>query len=360
MLSSEAKRELLKKLRGLFTRYADLDNALWYLGTDPAMVRARIRQYQVELSGLLKTETIKQEVVRDDITKSLASFEKNLLRYLDEGDYRRRLTKLEALQNSVIEQYSSQIDVVTNQITNTMQQRAAQFRAMAQAAEIPIARQAAIEGYTIRAVSIGGKQYNAVQLGEYWGRMLDEYGTRGSIMYRNGANYPLTSYIEQRLQTSAAETDRLTAVVTSSALGLTMGKINQTGTTDSCVFWENKYVFMSDEAKAQTIAQYPKMAGSLRGIPTVQEVKADKTHMFKWNCKHRILPTAITVLDESDFADEFERTAAIQPKLPKKIDEAAIYQKLTGDKFAPSKGGQIEKLREAASLDVKEVIYTLQ
>lgn len=359
MLSAEAKRQLFKKMRTLFQRYADLDDALWYLSTDPAMVRARIRQYQIELSGLLKTETVKEEVVRQDITKSLESFEKNLLRFIAEDEYRKRLPRMEALQNAVYEQYANQIDIVTSQIGNTLGQRAAQFRAMSQAAEIPIIRAEAVEGYTIRAVNLGGKQYNAVQLGKYWKRMLNEYGTRGSIMYRNGANYPLTSYIDQRLQTSAAETDRLTAVVTSSALGLTLGKINQTGTTDSCIYWENKYVFMSDEAKAQTIAKYPKMT-SLKDIPTVQDVRADKTHMFKWNCKHRILPTAITVLDEGEFAEEFERTSAVQPKVPKKIKEADIYKQITGDKYAPKEGGQIERMRDAAEIDVREVSYTIQ
>ncbi len=359
MLSGADKRALEKRLKLLFTRYSELDDALWYLSTDPAMIRARIRQYQVELSGMLKTETIKEEVIRDDITKSLKSFERNLLKYIEADEIAKRLPRLDALQESVYTQYAAQIDTVTNHISSTLQQRGAQFRAMAQAAEIPLARQAAIENYTLRAVSVGGKQYNGVVLGEFWDRMLDEYGTRGSIMYRNGANYPLTTYLDQRLQTSAAETDRLTSVVSASSLGLTMGQISRTGTTDSCIYWEGKYVFMSEEAKAQTLAKFPKMS-VLQSIPTVQDVKNDNTHMFRWNCKHRILPTAITVLDPTDFAKEFDRTAAVQPAVPRRVNETKIYEQITGERYSPKEGGQVEKMREAASLDIKRVSYTIQ
>lgn len=359
MLSSADKKAIEKKLKAMFTRYAELDDALWYLSQDPAVIRGKIRAYQTELNGFLKTETVKESVVRDDVQKSLKQFEKNLQSFLKSDELKNRLPRVERLQQAVVDQYTAQVDTVTSHIGSTLNQRGAQYRALAQAAEIPVARAAAVEGYTIRAVSIGGKQYNAVQLGEYWSRMLDEYGTRQSIQYRNGANYPLTTYVDQRITTSAAETDRLTSVVASTALGLTLGKINQTGTTDSCVFWENKYVFMSDEAKAQTIAQYPNMP-QLANIPTVQDVKSDKTHMFKWNCRHRILPTSITVLDPSEFADEFEKTAARQPAIPKKLNEAQIYKEITGDKYAPKQGKPIEKLRKAAQLDVKEVSYTIQ
>lgn len=359
MLSSADKRAIDKRLKAIMARYEDLDNALWYLASDPGAIRNKIRQYQTEINGFLKTETVNEQVVRADVQKSLAQFEKNLRGYLESGDLFRRRPTLEALQNSVLEQYAAQVDTVTGHIGNTLFQRGSQFRALAQVAEIPAARAAAVEGYTLRAVSVGGKQYNAVQLGKYWGRMLDEYGTRGSIQYRNGTNYPLTTYVQQRIQTSEAETDRLTSVVSSSAVGLTLGKINQTGTADSCIFWENKYVFMSDEAKAQTLAKYPKVK-SLQNIPTVQDVKNDKTHMFKWNCNHRILPTSITVLPEDDFQDAFDADAARQPKVPKKIDERALYQEITGDKYEPKQGAPVEKLKKAAEIDVKDVSYTIQ
>ena len=359
MLSSADKKAIEKRLNAMFKRYAELDDALWYLSQDPAVIRGRIRAYQTELNGFLKTETVNESVVRDDVQKSIKKFEQNLKSFLQSEGMKNRLPKLDRLQQSVVDQYAAQVDTVTAHIGSTLSQRGAQYRALAQAAEIPLARAEAIEGYTIRAVSVGGKQYNAVQLGQYWSKMLDEYGTRQSIQYRNGANYPLTTYVDQRITTSAAETDRLTSVVASTALGLTLGKINQTGTTDSCVFWENKYVFMSDEAKAQTIAQYPNMT-SLQNIPTVLDIKNDKTHMFKWNCKHRILPTSITVLSEGEFADEFEKSAARQPTIPKKLNEAQIYKEITGDKYAPKQGKPIEKLRKAAQLDVKEVSYTVQ
>lgn len=359
MLTSADRKAVTRRLKALMSRYQELDNALWYLQQDPATIRGRIRAYQAELNGFLKTETIRESVIRDDVNDALSKFEKNLAGYLSTDEVAKRLPRLERLQQAVIDQYATQIDTVTGHIGSTLNSRGAQYRALAQAAEIPLARAAAVEGYTIRAVSIGGKQYNAVQLGEYWGRMLDEYGTRGSIQYRNGTNYPLTTYIDQRIRTSAAETARLTAVVSSTALGITLGKISQTGTADSCKFWEGKYVFMSEEAKAQTIAARPNVK-SLRSIPTVQQIKADKTHMFKWNCRHEILPQAITVLDDAEFAEEFEQSAAVQPEIPKKIDERKIYEEITGDKYAPTKGGETAKLEKAAELDVKEVSYTIQ
>lgn len=359
MLSSADKKRIAKSLRAIFARHAQLDNALWYLQTDPAMIRAKIRQYQTELNGFLKTETVKENVIRDDVKKSLDQFEKNLTQYLAAGDVKNRMPKLERLQQSVASQYSAQIDTITGHIGSTLGQRSARFQALAQAAEIPLARAANIEGYTLQAISVGGKQYNGVQLSEYWDRMLKEYGTRQSIQYRNGANYPLTTYIDQRIQTSMSETDRLTSVVASSALGLTLGQINQDGTTDSCIYWEKKYVFMSEESKAQTIAQYPNVP-SLSNIPTVQQVKDDRTHMFKWNCKHRILPTSITVLSEGDFKEEFDSKAATQPKLPKIIAEPKIYEKVTGNKYDPKPGGETQALQQAARLDIKKISYTIQ
>lgn len=192
-------------------------------------------------------------------------------------------------------------------------------------------------------VSPGLKNASTVEnLQDIWGQLGKRYGNAGYILYRGSTddpvdpeaalniidkrrNYPLASYIEQKVSTIEREVQTQVSTYLAAKNGIYTLKFNENGTQDSCVFWENKVVFASALAKEQFIAEFPQYANAPTW-PTVEDVKNDKTHMLGWNCRHNLMPYPIQSFDE--VAQKRAIIDNTMPKVPKKISEAKVRKQV--------------------------------
>lgn len=326
VISSDEKRALQAALQVIVDRHAHLDDALYLLQNELPKIKLDINKYTAQVEAVLMN-AYSPDKVAFDVQEALADFIKNLRSAVESGALEYRRANVQSFVEAAYTQYATQVGLVSSNMNSTIFSKATQFKTLAQAAEIPLARQADIANYTIRQVEIAGKQYSWNSLNDLWDRMNSEYGQRDTIQYRNGVNYPLRTYVDARTTTSSSETQRLTTTLQASANGVLFLRISRNGSSDSCAFWEGKLVFPSEAAREEAKKRWPKV--NFSGIKTVQEVKDDSTHMFKFNCKHIL--RAETIQYSDDFAAEFSEERP--PRIPNKINEAEIYEKVTGKKW---------------------------
>jgi len=326
VISSEQKKALQLALQALVEKHEYLDDALYLLQNNLSKIKLDINRYTAQIEAVI-LNAYSPDKVALDVQEALGDFLKNMKAAIESGAMEYRRANVQAFVEAAYSQYSTQVRLVSTNMNATIFSKATQFKTLAQAAEIPLARQADIAAYTIRQVEIGGKKYTWEPLNNIWEKMNQEYGQRDTIQYRNGANHPLRSYVDARLTTSSAETQRHTTTLQASANGVLFVKTSVNGTTDSCSFWEGKRMFTSEAARLEAQKRWPKVDFS--GVKTVQEVRADKTHMFKFHCAHILRP------DSVQFSDEFEQEIAAEraPKIPQDIDERALYEKLSGKEW---------------------------
>ena len=179
-------------------------------------------------------------------------------------------------------------------------------------------------------------------LQDIWNQLGKRYGNAGYILYRGSTddpidpeaalnivdkrrNYPLASYIEQKIFTIEREVQTQVSTYLAAKNGIYTLRFNENGTQDSCVFWENKVVFASALAKEQFIAEFPQYRNAVTW-PTVEDVKNDNTHMLGWRCRHTLLPYPIQSFDE--VAQKRAVVDNKMPKVPKKISEAKVRKQV--------------------------------
>ena len=326
MISTDQQKALQLALQAIVDRYERLDDAMYILQANLPQLKLDVNRYTAQIEAVI-LNAYSPDRVAFDVQNALADFLKNLRPAIESGALEYRRANVQAFVEAAYQQYATQVGVVATNMNATIFSKATQFKTVAQAAEIPLARQADIAEYSIRQVEIGGKKYTWNTLNDIWARMNQEYGVRDTIQYRNGVNFPLRTYVDARTTTSGAETQRLTTTIQSAANGVLFLRISSNGSSDSCSFWEGKLVFPSEAAREEARKRWPKV--SFAHIKTVQEVKDDSTHMFKFNCKHILRPETIQFSD--DFADEIKEERP--PRIPDKINEREIYQKITGKKW---------------------------
>lgn len=187
------------------------------------------------------------------------------------------------------------------------------------------------------------QQSIADNLSGVWNQLGRRYGNAGFIIYnstltdapsyftpsadvRGKRNYPLVSYIRQKIETVNTEAKRETITQMSARNRIYTVKFNQNGTKDSCRLWENKVVFISQPAKEEFLSRYPEFKAA-RKWATVDDVKNDASHMMGWNCRHFFTPYPIQYMDSVGMKDEVSGNK--MPKVPKKINEYQ-FQKRAG------------------------------
>lgn len=157
----------------------------------------------------------------------------------------------------------------------------------------------------------------------YWESLSERYGWSDTVRYRNGANYPLRSYVDGRARTSADEVHRITSETFAIQNGIYTGRISRHRTTDSCIYWEGKIVFFNRALKNEFLREFPNITEA-RNWPTVDDVKNDRTHMFSFNCRHTVLA------DPIQFQDDLRHIAAENkmPKIPKRLTADVVAEEL--------------------------------
>lgn len=130
-----------------------------------------------------------------------------------------------------------------------------------------------------------------------WQDLTDKYGSRETVKYRDGKNYPLNTYLEGRANTTATDIHLATTELDAAQSGIYTGIISKHGASDSCRIWEGKVIAFNSAGRDILSKQYPEAAN----MKTLDEVKNDKnSHIFKFNCRHVVTPYPIQFFARND------------------------------------------------------------
>lgn len=320
---SEQRKALLKRMDDVMQHYDHLNDAEFILSQNVAQVRKVIAKYKDELSKPLLKFFTGDGKQYSQIDKIVWDAQRDFEDALKSFDIVPKVAKTDRLMTAIRSEYTNR---VMGQIDNTFRDlvtKSVQFQTMAQAAVLPV--QAFDNKSTIlRQMTIAGKNYDGNQVKGLWDMMTERYGRTDTVRYtKNGAgyNFPMRSYIDMRTQTTAAEVARMVSAVEASVNEIYTGKISRHGAKDSCQFWEGKIVFYSASAKGLFLQQNPQYSEAA-AWPTLQELEADKTHMFRPHCKHRILPYPIDMMGEKRARNAIEQNT--MPDIPEKINEREL------------------------------------
>ena len=143
-------------------------------------------------------------------------------------------------------------------------------------------------------------------LDAYWKALTKRYGSTDTVTYSNGANFPLTSYIDMRARTNSEVVSSAVNEAISLSSSIYFGKISSHNSQDSCILWEGKIIFWSDVFKKAFMQEYPKLANLVADWSTLDDVRNDMTHMFKPNCRHTITPYPLNFFDYNEMVAEIK------------------------------------------------------
>jgi len=336
-----------------------------------------IERYRKDLKSETNKIFVKSDVVNALIGLEIQSYIKELSKYIDPAEIVKRTGEKRALIEAIKSQYTSelanQIDYLagnlkskigtTKLLQDDIERRTRQYVTAVRELDDGLDAIPTIFNREQRerllllsqtGITRAGIPTDLIksQLAQTWQQLDKRYGKAGYILYRGSVddpidpslataqqtaarkNYPLESYLYQKEKTIQQEVQTRTAEAMSTANGIYTVKFNNTGTQDSCIFWQDKIVFLSDLAKAQFMARFPEQAARVKGWATVDQIRQDNTHMLKWQCRHRIEPYPIQFFDQNDLNQEIQNNR--MPKVPKKINEREIEKDVRRSEGLPA------------------------
>jgi hypothetical protein len=305
----EERERMMGAVVGIQRKYKRLDDFNWNKDQDIRAIEAAISKYGDELrKPLLRFFT--GDVLELVTTEAHDQFLKSIVSYVKEGKLGKPNLTTDQIIESLRTQLVQNIDSLISGADLSMKQRAIKLQELA-AKSVNNAATAQITGTQLKIESItrrtlayaqdmdllSGDFVGEIDLQKGWELLKSKYGTRETVRYRNGANYPLNTYLEGRANTTSADIHRVTTQLDATASGVHTGMVSRHGATDSCRPWEGKILFFTPAGRDIMSKKFPAMAQ----WSTVDEVKADEdTHMWKFNCRHIITPYPIQFFDDAE------------------------------------------------------------
>jgi len=163
--------------------------------------------------------------------------------------------------------------------------------------------------------------------------MSRTYGRNDVVVYRDGTNYPLRTYVDQKVISTSREVQDLATIVEGSGRGIMTARVTSHGSADSCIYHEGEMIFLTEGARSQFLAdrslveKYP----AAKTWRTYGELQRDKTHIFVFGCKHRIKVYPLHLLEPEDVDPERVEEPAKVPTSGNLEKQALEFRK---EKFA--------------------------
>ena len=303
----EEKQRMMGAVRELQRRYRVLDDQAFNLEKDLAIVEKAIERYGEDLKKPL-FRFFTGDVLQMVVEESHDEFIKSVREYFRSGALKIPTHTAEYLMESLKVQLVQNIEQLINGSTGNLKARAVELKKVAaQSVNDAVTAQLTATQYKIEAITEATTGATGDDIAKAWQGLKDKYGTRETVKYRNGANFPLNSYLDMRANTTSADIHRTTTQLDASASGVFTGMVSRHGATDSCRPWEGKILFFTPEGRDIMSRQYPQV----RDWPTVDEVKRDpETHMWKPHCRHIITAYPIQFFDRAEIEAVIEEQAA--------------------------------------------------
>lgn len=299
----EEKDAMLRAVNEISRKYKRIDDAEWTLSASPEEVRAVLKKH----SDTLKKPMLKffaGDTMEQIAAEAHEAFIAAIENYISTGQVAISREISAQLIDSLRAQIVRNIDGFMNDMDSNLMQRAAALK--------EAAAQGAVEAMTasLGVTQLKIESITARTTGEYtdkaWKDLTDKYGSRETVKYRDGKNYPLNTYLDGRANTTATDIHLATTEMDAAQSGIYTGIISKHGASDSCRIWEGKVICFSSEARDLLSKVYPEAAN----LKTLAEVRADKnSHIFKFNCRHIVTAYPIQFFGKKDAQQSIEFSA---------------------------------------------------
>ena len=295
----EEKNSMLRAVNLIKQRWAKLDSLEWTLSQNPQALEAALAQYKDQLRKPL-LRFFAGAPMEEMTVEAHNQFIRSLRQYVQSGAVKITREVSVGLLESLQSQIMRNIDTLLSTFDGNILDRARQIKAIA-AENAGQAVLAELQTIQLKIENITARTTGASDLKKAWSDLQGQYGTRETVKYRDGKNYPLTTYLDGRANSTSADIHRLTTQYDATQAGIFTGKISSHGAIDSCRPYEGKIVFFTESGRDILSQKYPQA----RNLKTVDELKNDRgTHLWKFNCRHIVTPYPIQFFDEADAVQE--------------------------------------------------------
>lgn len=299
-LIREDKNKLLKRLSKVFNRYSNLDNNQWVLRNNLNKIKKVLKNYRGDL-GIIEDFFSGNKFnpvadgAADDFVNALTNF-------TEFGNVSVAQSNIDKVLNTIKPEYTIAMSGSLNTMVDNIATKLKRYKLMADAEKIP---EHILKTITDRRdiVKIGGVNYRGKTLDELWGTLTERYGKKDTVIFTSGKKIPLNTYVDGKSISMATDINTTVNTVESARRGIQTMKISSHSSPDSCNMWEGKIVFTTVEARNQFLKQYPeiKQAESWKVLSIIKNSAFDKSHIFKFNCRHMVTPYPVQFLDGSDI-----------------------------------------------------------
>ena len=301
-------KAMVKRVNRLTKQFDRLNDPRFLLKTSNPEIRKLLTKFRERLRSITirffagENIDILVQAAEGDFTKAIS-------RVVDKD-----LVSTTAVKGQIKRKFSTQFSNIVNEIFGRQRSKIEQFKIFANAQRSRVAAEIS----SIRnKFTAKGKVFDLETINRNWKSFEKRFGKLDTVRFRNGTKFPLNRFLEGRAATTAQETQNLTTEIQAARLGISVFRVSSHGATDSCLLHEGEMVFATEEAKRKFRKAFPNhKVGNWR---TVEQLRNDQTHIFKFNCKHRLLPVAIDFMDPGDQNKEIKRQN-IQT-IPRKINE---------------------------------------
>jgi len=310
---------LLDKLDKVLKDYKDLNDAEKVLQTNKPEFLKIMKNYKADLAIL--HEFYQGDVIEKLVDFSQEEFYKQVEKYVTTKTFKKSLEIRSKLMTAIEKEYSGQMKNVIQGIVSNQIAKKYALDVSARAVSLP---KRTYEGQLNRTVSLKATKDSPIimqqNLNNIWDDLSKNFGTNETIQYRNGVNYPLNTYIQGKNVTISQEVSTMTTVIESARHKIYTGKLSNHNAKDSCRLHESEIVFMSEQAKKEYKKEFPKDKNA--NWKTLQEIKNDKTHFFKFQCRHTVTAYPLQYMSDKK-REQTPKANVIKEKEIKEIDKAS-------------------------------------
>lgn len=272
-LPVRTQRQLLVKRMNKFQKkYERLDDPKFILSLNSLRLNKILTNYKRDLQKILKgffNRGISEKLVNES-RKTLREQLKGFLKISDA-----KLTK-GALFKSLHDQNNATIKAIVNNSHRLLRTKTTRFRLFTQK-----------------------ETFLTEENKELWKLYSRQFGRSDTIQFRDGKNFPLRTYVDAKSQDVTRQTQNDTSIIDAKRLGVLTMRVSSHGARDSCFLHEKERVFVDEAARREYIRMFPNDIHARR-MKTVQQLTDDPTHIFRFNCKHRLLQDAIQFFDDDE------------------------------------------------------------
>lgn len=303
---------LRKRLDAVIRAASELEDARFVAESNRTQVRKVLGDYTQDLDNLLHN-FFTGAPMESLSARSLRTTYKDMREFPELGKITETQVAEDRLLRAARNEYGPLIRGVVSNISQSQNRRVNAYKLQVDAQSLPAElfekRFGQVPSWKIVDAEGNSKLIRPKNANATFEAMSRVYGRSDKVVYRDGTNYPLRTYVDQKIISTSREVQDTATILEGSSRGIMTGRVTSHGSADSCIFHEGEMIFLSEGAREQflrdpdLVEKYPE-AKSWR---TYGELQRNKTHIFVFGCKHRVKVQPIHLLEREDINPNFLR-----------------------------------------------------